>query len=239
MYARRVEGETLSLGVSGSLWKDALIMFDRGTGSLWTQVTGEALQGPLEGRRLRTIPSVMTTWKRWREEHPDTLVLVRGEDDVRSERYVEYHASDEEMGIFGTKNPDARLGGKRPVLGVRPRALGKNGSIAYVLDRFAVLNDAIAGWPVVVAADAGPPASGGIYLRTLRGEVLTFTSEGSPPRRAVDAGTGSVWNLLEGVAIEGPLQGTRLEAVPSVTAYWFAWAAFHPQSDLRPSEEEE
>lgn len=237
MYARSVDEQALSLGVSGSLWKDALIMYDRQTGSLWTQVTGEALRGPMEGMSLRKIPSVMTTWGRWKREHPETLALVRGEDEVRPEHYHEYRKS-ETIGIFGSGNQDERLGGKRPVLGLAPGLLGRHGAIAYVLERFVLLQDVVAGRPLVVVADPDQAVPGRIFLRSDGVRALTFRQvvEGRLDR-VVDEQTGTVWNLLEGVAVQGPSRGRRLETIPSVPAYWFAWAAFHPGSELRPSAE--
>lgn len=62
MYARSLDGEVLTLGVSGALWRDALVMFDRASGSLFSQVDGRALRGAHEGRAMEEIPSVVTTW---------------------------------------------------------------------------------------------------------------------------------------------------------------------------------
>ena len=210
-------------------------MYDRETGSLWTQVTGEALRGPMEGMSLRKIPSVMTTWGRWKREHPDTLALVRGEDEVRPDHYNEYQTS-EKIGIFGSGNQDERLGGKRPILGLAPGLLGEHGAIAYVLERFVLLQDEVVGRPLVVVADPDKTVPGRIFVRSDGESDLTFrhTGEGRLDR-VVDEQTGTVWNLLEGVAVEGPMSGRRLETISSVPAYWFAWAAFHPGSELRPS----
>lgn len=46
-----------------------------------------------------------------------------------------------------------------------------------------------------------------------------------------DLETESVWTV-EGLAIEGPLAGAQLERVRQVIAYWFAWAAFHPDTEI-------
>src|SRR5438132_2180353 len=50
-------------------------MFDRETESVWLQVDGRAVKGPLLGATLTPGPLLDTTWKRWRELHPDTLVM--------------------------------------------------------------------------------------------------------------------------------------------------------------------
>lgn len=58
VYARKIEGKTLDLGVSGALYRDSLVMYDRETGSYWSQIDGKALRGPLTGKKLsRCRPS--------------------------------------------------------------------------------------------------------------------------------------------------------------------------------------
>ena len=42
---------------------------------------------------------------------------------------------------------------------------------------------------------------------------------------------GSRWTLA-GVAVAGPLEGRRLTALPHSDAFWFAWAAFHTDTEL-------
>jgi hypothetical protein len=66
VYAREVNGKTLTFGVSGKLIRNSLVMFDRETGTLWSHLTGEALDGPLIGNDLKQVLSEQTTWGRWR-----------------------------------------------------------------------------------------------------------------------------------------------------------------------------
>ena len=73
--------------MSGKLLMNALILYDRETDTLWSQFTGEALEGPLEGGRLRLVASELTTWSAWKAQHPDTLVL--NTDDL-SRKYDPY-----------------------------------------------------------------------------------------------------------------------------------------------------
>ncbi|HEX6232230.1 MAG TPA: DUF3179 domain-containing (seleno)protein [Jiangellaceae bacterium] len=50
----------------------------------------------------------------------------------------------------------------------------------------------------------------------------------------VDERTGSTWNVL-GEAVAGPLAGERLEPVPHVDTFWFAWSAYQPNTAILPS----
>ena len=117
MYARpQVNGNPTTLGVSGMLWRDALIMYDRATDSLWSQVDGTAVAGPEKGRRLQELPSELTTWGDWKRRHPDTLVLVK--PAVPASPYEDYFADPERIGVRGSTNPDPRLPGKALVIGL-------------------------------------------------------------------------------------------------------------------------
>ncbi len=75
VYGRVVDGDTLQLGVSGLLLNSNTLLFDRAaTSSLWCQLTGEAVAGPRRGDALPRLPAVVTTWERWRRDHPGTTV---------------------------------------------------------------------------------------------------------------------------------------------------------------------
>ena len=50
-------------------------MRDDETGSWWQQVTGEAIQGPLKGRRLVPVVHDEVSFGIWRGEHPGGRVL--------------------------------------------------------------------------------------------------------------------------------------------------------------------
>lgn len=50
-------------------------MYDHQTESLWSQVKRSAVAGPMTGTVLKTLPSTLTTWEKWRRQYPDTHVL--------------------------------------------------------------------------------------------------------------------------------------------------------------------
>jgi hypothetical protein len=67
------------------------------------------------------------------------------------------------------------------------------------------------------------------YNRTVAGQslTLTWTDELGLLR---DAETGTTWDALSGQAISGPLVGKKLEPESTPLVFWFAWAAFHPET---------
>ena len=76
MYARRAAERELTFDFADGLLDNNLLIVDRETGSVWSQLHGKAVIGQLEGTPLEIVPSVQTTWKFWRERHPDTRVMV-------------------------------------------------------------------------------------------------------------------------------------------------------------------
>ena len=82
-FDRDVHGRKLTFGVSGLLLHANQVLYDRQTGSLWSQLAGRAISGRYRGTRLRPLPLAEVTWGRWLREHPDTLVL-----SIRRDRYA-------------------------------------------------------------------------------------------------------------------------------------------------------
>ena len=74
-YKRTIQGMGVEFGVSGILYNSNLVMYDRVTRSLWDQIEGKAIVGGSTGLTLEMVPLSQTTWKIWREQHPNTLVL--------------------------------------------------------------------------------------------------------------------------------------------------------------------
>lgn len=133
MYSRELEGKTYTFGVSGKLWRDALLMYDHQTRSLWSHITGEAIQGPLKGKKLKPLASMpQISWKTWQDNYPNTSVLsvlYRGkmQEDIGLDSYERYHAS-KDTGVSGMKYTDKRLPNKSLVIGVQvQRKYGEDG----------------------------------------------------------------------------------------------------------------
>jgi len=70
-----VAGKVTEFGVSGLLYNSDVLLYDRNTNSLWSQILGEAVAGKLLGEKLKPIPISHTTWRDWIAQHPDTKVL--------------------------------------------------------------------------------------------------------------------------------------------------------------------
>ena len=66
---------TLNFGVSGLLYQSDVLLYDRQTESLWSQILGEAVSGELVGKKLQKLPVFHTDWKAWVAMQPESLVL--------------------------------------------------------------------------------------------------------------------------------------------------------------------
>jgi hypothetical protein len=234
VYARQFGDETLTFGVSGKLIMNALVMYDHQTDSLWSHFTGAAITGSFAGTTLEILPAMQTTWERWKELHPDTLVLNKGRG-YQSDGYEFYYESGS-AGVIGETRSDDRLDKKEFVLGL----LINDEAKAYAfgdLNEHPVVNDSFAGTDLVVTFDP-ESATGGTFSPNVDGRTLIFRpadsseyGESSSPLM-VDDETGSLWLMLTGEAIEGELKGTELEQIPSNYAFWFAWNDWHPATQL-------
>ncbi len=75
VFAATIDGTTLSFGVSGLLYNSDVLLYDRNTESLWSQLMGKAIAGRLRDTQLQQLPAFHTTWGDWRRRHPETEVM--------------------------------------------------------------------------------------------------------------------------------------------------------------------
>lgn len=181
-------------------------MYDKETGSYWSHILGEAKQGPLQGKRLEQIPSVMTDWKTWSKEHPDATVALLSRT---SNAYgTEFYRQPEQF-VLGIAE-----GGKA-------RAWGFD-----QLAKSPTRNDTWNGQPVAVLFDRDS-VTARLYSRKVKDRELNFEASAD---RIRDRETGSTWEPAMGRAIDGPLKGTHLQALPGIVSYRKTWQTFHPNS---------
>ncbi len=164
-FDRTVRGHELTLAVSGLLLHANLVLYDRESGSLWSQLTGRALSGRYRGGQLQPAPLAQTTWKQWLRAHPDTLILSirrdqyarrfthpytyvdnRGEE-ISSNPYLAYS---QKVNVYYA--PVVRgLAGSTLVLGVRIDGVAKAYPL-YLLRH--PISDVVAGHPLRIVPDA-------------------------------------------------------------------------------------
>jgi len=242
IFDRRVDGQVLEFGVSGNLRNSDMIMFDRQTESWWQQFTGEGIVGDFNETLLDIIPSQVIGFGQFAERFPDGQVMSRETGFRRSygsNPYTNYDSSSRPFLFRG--DVDSRLPATERVLA------GEIGGepIAYpfsTLFEELVINDTVGGEDIVAFWQPGVASSldrsvidqsqdvgtANIYSRVVDGQTLTFIIEND---QLVDEETGSTWNLF-GEATSGELEGTQLQQKIAAPHFWFAWAAFHPETEV-------
>lgn len=89
-----------------------------------------------------------------------------------------------------------------------------------------MVNDAVGGRPVVVAADGERLVA---YVRVVDGQSVEF-DQGAPRRLR---GANTQWNVSTGRAVAGEHRGERLRRVTDARQlFWFAWREFHPKTTV-------
>jgi len=218
VYARDLEGRRLEFGALGAE-DGVLVLYDRPTHSRWSQVAGRAVAGPLSGTQLQKLPSLVTTWGRWKALHPETTVYVDKEPPARRPRFNEESVGHAALGEEGPARNEDR------VIGLE----GTAGSAAFLVRRLVetrVANEVFESRPIVAFLTADFTTAT-VWTRSLDGRVLTFSAKGD---QLQDTETGSVWDPLTGRSVAGPLEGRTLANVPTSSALWYAWRAQYPDT---------
>lgn len=188
-FDANVAGEARSFGVSGLLYNSDVLLYDRESESLWSQIMRKSVSGPLKGQDLVQIPMAHTTWRDWREHHPDTIVLSNQTGysrDYSHSPYAGYELSNRVW--FPVKNKSQKYHPKELIIGVNV-----DGNIkAYPFTELS----------------KGP-------------NKITDTLGQTDLRIEFDSGnrTGRILDM----------DGNE---IPSTIAFWFAWYAFFPDTEV-------
>lgn len=153
----------MDFGVSGLLYNSDVLLYDRQSGSLWSQIKMEAISGRRLGEKLELLPASHTTWSDWQTRNPRTQVLsertgVRRDYDRNP--YEGYGKSRELF--FPASSRDNRYHPKEQVIGVKVGEQAWVWPFAELAKSSGVLEDEIAGQKVVVRYN-GEARSGGVF----------------------------------------------------------------------------
>lgn len=220
-------------GVSGLLYNSNLIMYDKESNSFWPQMFLKAASGKFRGEELPLGRMVETTWKTWRTMFPGTLVLSSRTGYSRNYQVYPYGSFRTDRSIyFPVRTLDSRLHPKERVLGI----LANDESKAYVIDDFdtvSVIHDEVGNEKYLIVGSAVDNFA--VAYRTDRTFDLVTYDMDNGNIVLKDRESGSEWNLF-GEAVSGQFQGQSLDIPKSFISYWFAWAAFYPDTEIWSAE---
>lgn len=187
---------------------NAMTWFDHKTESIWSQPWGRAIKGKLKGESLALLPSQIMTYENWLDEHPETLVMVSGMEDL----------------AFSKLDAPSEF----YVIGVTLGEVTKGFAYESVKNAGGVLNEIVDEVPVVIWVSEGGYH---VFARQVGMQILRF-APGETDETIVDLETGSTWQLSNGLAINGELAGQALLRMPTFTSFFGAWDDFYPDAEL-------
>lgn len=190
-FSSTVKGRTLDFGVSGLLYNSDVLLYDRQTESLWSQIKSEAISGDLQGEKLARLPITHTTWSNWLETHPNTFVLsdkTGHPRDYTRDPYSGYEKSKTTYFQVTHKAPDY-YHPKERVLGLE-------------------INNQFKAYPFSEIDKA-------------KATVIE------------DSFAGNFFNVhWDKKNQKASITNTSGEAVATIEGFWFAWFAFHPDTEV-------
>lgn len=207
----------VEFGVSGRLINSNLVMFDRPTESRWPQMLASGLSGSHRGEFLEEFQVTWTTWERWRETHPDTVVLTEDTGFVRDYGGDPYGGYNPPSGYYSDENTlfaplatDDRFEKKTVVLGVR----NADGAMAVPKERVRerrIVDGTVRDVRYVTVYD--PSLDTGYVYR-------------NPDDQSVEYDDGLV--TVDGEDFEP--DSLPLEREIAFDAMWFAWYGYYPST---------
>jgi hypothetical protein len=231
VWESTVNGRQLHFHLAG-INNQNFIMRDEETGSWWQQVTGEAIQGPLKGERLRPVYHDELSFALWKQEKAGGRVLRPDERIAQAGKYAPANWEDRMSKVPVTTSValDQSLAPRTLVIGIVVNGTAK----AYPLDALvkqSLIVDEVGGVPIFIVL-GDDKRSVRAFERVLDGRKLEFfVKANTGALTLVDAETGSEWDFT-GKATGGQLNGRQLKKIPILNDYWFDWITYNPKSAI-------
>lgn len=233
-WNRTVNGTELNFGVSGLLFNNNLIPFDRDTRSNWSQMRLDCVNGSRRGSEIETFQLVETRWSSWKEMYPNTTVVSTNTGVDRpygTYPYGDYRINENNL-LFPLSLDDRRLNRKERVHGL----IIENEAKVYRFSSFSsggvsLINDNFNNEEVVIVGNTARNFIVSFYRRLTESESpRNFTALDEKNVILAD-NLGNKWDIF-GYAVEGPDKGKRLRNTKSFMGYWFAWGTFYPNVEI-------
>ena len=210
-------------------WRGGVMVVQGPDGTLWSALSGRAIEGPKQGRVLKRVPSMVTTWAHWLLLHPESTAY----DLFDGKKYetTELPKSMSKWAKSSMQKVDDRMDRTEPVIGLE----GEKSQVAVPLgglpDR-AVHQFEFENREVVVFY-YGNTNTAVAFETKVDGKELHFYADKISPATAPfkDRETGTRWTLA-GRAVDGPLRGKELKWINSIQCRWYAWSFEYPETEL-------
>ncbi|MFN3188899.1 MAG: DUF3179 domain-containing (seleno)protein [Aureliella sp.] len=198
-------------------------------GSLWSALSGEAIEGPQQGKKLKRIPSLVTDWNYWLMLHPESTTY----DLFDGKKYASTPLPSQvsQAAKDAMERADERLKPNAAVLGVEFADSVRAYPLPMEQERACML-DEVDGEAIAVFW-YGNTKTAVAFRRELNGRTLTFYADEISPESAPfkDKETGTRWTIA-GRGIDGPLRGQELSWATGVQCSWYAWSNEYPDTSV-------
>lgn len=236
---RNVGATELEFGVSGLLYRNNLIMYDRNSGSAWSQMELRSVAGDMSGTDAETIQVIETTWETWKEMYPDSEVLTRNTGFNRDYSIFVYgsdYTTNHGRILFPIQNDDSRLQRKERVHALLPANANEDSDVkAYPIKEFGpdmhILRDQFMGEDFLLVGNFELDLISSFKLITEFEHGLELDAVNDELPIVMRDQHGNEWDIF-GYAVKGPNEGERLTKARAYTGYWFGLADFFPGIEL-------
>lgn len=243
-WNRVIDGEVTEFGVSGLLFRNNLIAYDRKTDTHFSQMQIRGVKGPLSGTSLETDYSmIQTTFESWKEMFPNSKVLTKNTGFARfygGYAYSESYLTDEDYILFPVEHENDRLPGKTMVHAFLPENV-QNDELeirVYAKEEMSedigIINEEFAGHRVVAVGSQKHNFITSFHRNLPDGTILEFEAVNDQLPVVMTDNEGNLWNIF-GEAVQGPRTGEKLTQTKSYDGYWFAIADMFPNACVFPS----
>jgi hypothetical protein len=208
------------------------IMRDEETGTWWQQVSGEAIHGPLKGKKLTHVYNDELTFALWKRENRQGRVLKPDERVKQNYEAADWEEQYAKFRVVTPVDPNDKLPPRALIAGLTVN--GK--ALAYPLTALGkqrlILDNIGSGGGVtpifIVLGDDNKSVRA--FERLVDGRTLEFhVKPETSPIQLLDAETLTTWDF-NGKAVSGPLAGKQLKKIFALKDYWFDWKIYNPNT---------
>lgn len=205
-------------------------MRDEETGTWWQQVSGEAVSGPLKGKRLTQVYHDEISFATWKQERPAGRVLKPDERVAADYEPADWEERYKNFPVVVPADPADTLAQRALVAGIKLNGEAKAYPYSKIEQQY-LIPDSLGGMPLMVVMNVDKK-SVRAFERIIDSKAIEFTRKAdSKSIILIDKETNSEWDF-SGKAISGPMAGKQLKKIYVLNDYWFDWKIYNPNTSV-------
>jgi hypothetical protein len=169
-----IDSKKRTFGVSGLLYNSDVLLYDRQSETLWSQILSEGVAGELVGEKLEVIQTYNTSWKSWKNQYPNTLVLSTNtgfSKDYSRDPYPAYYESEKVW--FPVVNTNDAMHPKAKILGLEIEGVFKAYPFSELQKSKGIIQDIVNGQDLLIYYDKKEESA---YITDTENNIITSTT---------------------------------------------------------------